>query len=130
MNDTDLVFQSYGRCCNRDEFFIDFYDHFMSSSEAIKQRFVNTDMAAQRHLLRNGVLQLILTARGMPDRKLRALGESHNRSNYNIQPEWYPLWLDALLKTVRRHDPEYTRDLERAWKEVLTPGINLIREAY
>lgn len=130
MNNTDLVFQSYGRCCNRDEFFVDFYDHFMSSSEAIKNRFVNTDMAAQRHLLRNGVLQLILTARGMPDRKLKALGESHNRSNYNIQPEWYSLWLDSLMKTVRRHDPEYTKDLEKAWKDVLTPGIDLIRGAY
>jgi len=130
MNNTDLVFQSYGRCCNRDEFFVDFYEYFMSSSEAIKQRFVNTDMAAQRHLLRNGVLQLILTARGMPDRKLKALGESHNRSNYNIQPEWYSLWLEALMKTVRRHDPQYTKELENAWKEVLTPGINLIRGAY
>lgn len=130
MNKTDLVFQSYGRCCNRDEFFVDFYEYFMSSSEEIKKRFVNTDMAAQRHLLRNGVLQLILTARGMSDRKLKALGESHSRTNYNIQPEWYSLWLDALMKTVRRHDPEYTKDLETAWKEVLTPGIELIRGAY
>lgn len=130
MTNTDQVFQSYGRCCKRDEFFSDFYTYFMSASEAIKQRFVNTDMAAQRHLLRSGVLQLILVARGMPDRKLRALGESHNRSNYNINPEWYSLWLDALMKTVRRHDPEYTADLESAWREVLTPGIDVIRGAY
>lgn len=130
MKDTDLVFQSYGRCCNSDQFFVDFYDHFMSSSDAIKKRFVNTDMPAQRHLLRNGVMQLILTARGMPDRKLRALGESHNRNHYNINPEWYSLWLDALMKTVRLHDPEYTPALDRAWRGVLTPGIDLIRGAY
>src|SRR5690554_828792 len=99
MNNADVVFQSYGRCCNSDEFFVDFYDHFMSSSDAIRDRFVKTDMAAQRHLLRSGILQLILVARGMPDRKLQALGESHNRSNYNIKPEWYAFWLDALLKT-------------------------------
>ncbi|MGO1693936.1 MAG: globin [Marinobacter sp.] len=130
MNNTDLVFQSYGRCCNRDEFFVDFYDHFMSSSEAIKNRFLDTDMSAQRHLLRHGILQLILTARGMPDRKLKALGESHNRANFNIKPEWYTLWLDALMKTVHLHDPEYTKQLGDAWREVLTPGIDLIRGAY
>lgn len=130
MNDTDLVFNSYGRCCSRDDFFIDFYDHFMSSSDAIKNRFAKTDMAAQRHLLRNGIMQLILTARGMPDRKLRALGESHNRSNYNIKPEWYSFWLDSLIKTVRAHDPEYTPELGQAWRKVLTPGIDLIRGAY
>src|SRR5690554_7236152 len=91
MTPTDLVFQSYGRCCRKDEFFVDFYDFFMSSSDAIRNRFVDTDMSAQRHLLRNGVMQIILVARGMSDRKLRDLGESHNRSNYNIKPEWYDL---------------------------------------
>ncbi|KXS53730.1 MAG: globin [Pseudomonadota bacterium] len=130
MNNTDLVFQSYGRCCRNDAFFIDFYDYFMSSSEVIKNRFINTDMAAQRHLLRNGIMQLILHARGMSDRKLRALGESHNRNHYDIKPEWYDLWLSSLLKTVRKHDPEHTQTLESAWVEVLTPGIQLIKGAY
>jgi len=130
MNNTDLVFQSYGRCCRNDAFFIDFYDYFMSSSEVIKNRFINTDMAAQRHLLRNGIMQLILHARGMSDRKLRALGESHNRNHYDIKPEWYDLWLSSLLKTVRKHDPEHTQTLESAWVEVLPPGIQLIKGAY
>lgn len=130
MNNTDLVFQSYGRCCKQDAFFVDFYNYFMSSSELIKNRFINTDMAAQRHLLRNGIMQLILYSRGMSDRKLRALGESHNRHQYDIKPEWYGLWLDSLMRTVRQHDPEYTPELEHAWRDVLEPGIELIRGAY
>lgn len=130
MNNTDLVFQSYGRCCRNDVFFVDFYDYFMSSSEVIKNRFAETDMAAQRHLLRSGIMQLILYSRGMSDRKLRALGESHSRAHYDIKPEWYSLWLDSLMKTVRKHDPEYSPELEKAWIEVLTPGIDLIRGAY
>ena len=113
MTSTDRVFQSYGRCCRKDDFFVDFYDFFMSSSDAIRNRFVDTDMAAQRHLLRNGVLQIIMVARGMSDRKLRDLGESHSRSNYNIKPEWYDLWEQSLLKTLRAHDPE--RTLERGY---------------
>ncbi|MBE03255.1 globin [Marinobacter lutaoensis] len=130
MNNTDLVFQSYGRCCRKEAFFEDFYHHFMASSDDIRALFRDTDMAAQRHLLRHGVMQLILYARGMSDRKLRALGESHSRRRYNIRPEWYALWLDALVKTVRAHDPDYTPELGAAWREVLMPGINLIRDAY
>ncbi|MFL1466845.1 globin [Marinobacter sp. DUT-3] len=130
MNNTDLVFQSYGRCCKDEQFFVDFYDHFMGSSDAIRNRFVNTDMAAQRHLLRNGIMQLILVARGMSDRKLRDLGESHSRHHYDISPEWYDLWLEALLRTVRMHDPEYTPELREAWEQVLKPGIEIIRGAY
>lgn len=130
MTNTDLVFQSYGRCCRKDDFFVDFYDNFMSSSDTIRNRFLKTDMEAQRHLLRNGIMQLILVARGMSDRKLRDLGESHNRHNYDIKPEWYGMWLDAVVKTVRQHDPEYTQSLGQAWREVLNPGIELIRGAY
>lgn len=130
MNNTDLVFQSYGRCCRNDNFFVDFYEFFMSSSDTIRKRFAKTDMEAQRHLLRSGITQLILFARGMSDRKLRALGESHNRHNFDIKPEWYTLWLDALLRAVRHHDPQYSPELDNAWREVLAPGVNLIRGAY
>lgn len=128
--DSDIVFQSYGRVCNKDRFFIDFYDHFMSSSNAIRAQFVGTDMKQQRHLLRNGIMQLVLHARGMPDTKLRALGKSHNRTGYNIKPEWYDLWLSALMRTLKEHDPLFSNDLEASWRLAIEPGVRLIKEAY
>ncbi|WP_160152242.1 globin [Microbulbifer sp. ALW1] len=128
--DSDVVFQSYGRCCNNEHFFIDFYDQFMGSSTEIRDLFVDTDMAAQRHLLRNGIMQLVLHARGMADTKLRALGCSHSRSGYNIRPEWYGLWLDALLATLRKYDPDFSEETALAWRRAIEPGIELIRRAY
>lgn len=128
--DTDRVFQSYGRCCKNELFFVDFYDRFMGSSPEIRAMFMDTDMKQQRHLLRNGIMQLILHARGMPDSKLRALGESHSRGGYNIRPDMYGTWLDALMDTVRKHDPEYSDTLASAWRRALQPGIELIRGAY
>lgn len=128
--DTDRVFQSYGRCCKEELFFADFYDRFMGSSTEIRAMFVDTDMKQQRHLLRNGIMQLILHARGMPDTKLRALGKSHSRGGYNIRPDMYGVWLDALLDTVRKHDPDYSEEVGVAWRRALQPGIELIRSAY
>lgn len=128
--DSDIVFQSYGRCCTNELFFVDFYDRFMSSSSEIQELFANTDMANQRHLLRNGIMQLILHARGMPATKLRALGDSHSRKGYNIRPQWYGLWLDALIDTVRKHDPEFSDATETSWRRAIQPGIDLIRNAY
>ncbi|GAA5526081.1 hypothetical protein Maes01_02675 [Microbulbifer aestuariivivens] len=127
---SDIVFQSYGRCCNNEQFFIDFYDRFMSSSDEVRALFVDTDMKQQRHLLRNGIMQLVLHSRGMPDTKLRALGESHSRRGYGIQPQWYSLWLQALIDTVRKHDPEFDENTEASWREAIGPGIELIRGAY
>lgn len=127
---SDIVFQSYGRCCNNEQFFVDFYDRFMGTSEEIRALFAETDMKQQRHLLRNGIMQLVLHARGMPDTKLRALGESHSRRGYRIQPQWYSLWLQALLDTIREHDPDFDSMVESSWREAIGPGIEVIRNAY
>ena len=62
--------------------------------------------------------------------KLRALGCSHSRKGYNIRPEWYGLWLDALLVTLRKYDPEFDDDTALAWRRAIEPGIELIRGAY
>ncbi|WP_157484886.1 globin domain-containing protein [Gilvimarinus polysaccharolyticus] len=130
MQDHDIVFQSYGRCCNSDSFFVDFYDNFMSSSDEIRALFVDTDMKQQRHLLRNGIMQLILHARGMPATKLEALGESHSRGGYNIKPHWYRDWLKALIATLKKHDREFDQNIEQAWVSALTPGIEIIKNSY
>lgn len=129
-NDADIVFQSYGRSCNNIIFFEDFYDIFMSKSQDVRDMFVNTNMEAQRALLRSGILWLVMRARGMPDTKIRALGESHSRSKMNINPSFYGLWLDALMETLYRHDPEFSPEMEKIWRRTLSPSIDLIKSMY
>jgi hemoglobin-like flavoprotein len=130
MNAADRVMQSYGRCCASSDFFDDFYQNFLASSPQIREKFANTDMTAQKQLLRQGILNLVLYARGMPDTKLRALGCSHARDALDIRPELYDLWLDSLLRTIRIHDRAWDEQTGVAWREVLTKGINLIKSYY
>lgn len=127
---TNCVMQSFGRCCASATFFDTFYKHFLASSPSIRDRFINTDMAAQKHLLRAGVLNLVLYARGMRDTKLRALGESHSRMSLDIKPELYDLWIESFLQAVREHDHEAGDKELTAWREVLSKGINLIKSLY
>lgn len=130
MNDTNRVMQSYGRCCASPRFFDDFYATFLASSPAIREKFVRTDMTAQKQLLRAGILNLVLFARGMPDTKLRALGKSHSREHLDIRPELYDLWIAALLKTISQHDPELEQQDLQAWRTVLNKGIDVIKAGY
>ena len=67
MSADNLVMQSYGRCCASANFFDDFYTRFLESSPEIRAKFATTDMTQQKHLLRHGILNLVLYARGMPD---------------------------------------------------------------
>ena len=62
-----------------------------------------------------------------PERKEQAsiaveeIGESHNRRGHDIRPELYELWLDALCESVKKHDSEYTGELESMWREAMRP---------
>lgn len=127
---TDRVMQSYGRCCKANDFFDDFYEHFLQSSEEVRSKFVNTNMTAQKTLLRQGIMNLVMVARGMPDTKLRQLGETHSARGFNIQPHLYDLWVHSLLTTIKKHDPDYTIDIKDAWVEVLNRGIAVIKSLY
>lgn len=87
-------------------------------------------MTQQKHLLRHGILNLVLHARGMPDTKLRALGESHSRHRMDIKPHLYDFWVDALMATVAVHDAAFDTNIGMAWREVLTKGIEVIQRHY
>jgi hemoglobin-like flavoprotein len=130
MKPSDLVMQSYGRCCASSSFFDDFYQHFLGSSSEIREKFTHTDMPAQKQLLRQGILNLVMYARGMPDTKLRALGETHSRNGFNIRPELYQLWVEALLKTIGEHDKLCDGTVREAWREVLNKGVDVIKAGY
>ncbi|MDP3845502.1 MAG: globin [Pseudomonas sp.] len=130
MNSADLVMQSYGRCCASHGFLDSFYLYFLASSPAVRAKFIDTDMPTQKQLLRHGILNLVMHARGMPDSKLRALGCSHARGGLDIQPELYQLWLDSLLQAVADHDQLCDNHTRQAWREVLNQGISVIKAQY
>lgn len=126
----DMAFQSYGRCIKSESFFEDFYSIFHGKSDVIRNMFTNTDMMQQRHLLRAGILWLLMHARGAPGNKLKHLATTHSRTGYNVSPALYGLWVDALMETIERHDPEYSKELDGYWRESLAPGIKIIQEGW
>lgn len=130
MSPADLVMQSYGRCCASSGFFDSFYQYFLASSPEIRDKFAHTNMPAQKLLLRQGILNLVMHARGMPDTKLRALGCSHARGALDIRPELYDLWLQALLQSIGEHDGQCDAATRQAWHEVLNKGISVIKAQY
>ena len=122
--------QSYGRCCRAEDFFDTFYRFFLASSPDVRAKFANTNMQAQQLLLRQGIMNIVLYARGMPDTKLKALGCSHSRKAMDIRPELYTLWTNSLLKTIREHDDEADGNTLSAWTEIINQGIAVILKEY
>ncbi|MFT7689264.1 MAG: hemoglobin-like flavoprotein [Candidatus Azotimanducaceae bacterium] len=112
-------------------FFSRFYEIFFSASEKIPEKFKNTDMSTQIHMLQKGMYQLITFYLTKADSdQLLAIAKSHDKENFNIEPELYDLWLASLLQTVKELDPEYHAELGLAWEIVMTPGILYLKYHY
>ena len=41
-----------------------------------------------------------------------------------ITPAMYAMWLDSLCEAVRRHDPEYSAELEQQWRVAMGSSID------
>jgi len=131
-NTLDDVMASFHRC-RKDQAFIDtFYDLFLNKSPEIADKFRNTDFNIQRLMLRESLLVMLCFNLGVTGTReeLVRMGRRHSRSQLDIRPELYDLWLDALCETIKLCDSEYSPGLEAAWRREMQAGINIFREEY
>lgn len=128
-----VVRPSFERCCqDSDQFFDSFYFLLCSREPRIGALFAQVDMKQQNQLIRSGVEHLLWFAEGSRKSKqeLQRLGKSHSRDGLRIDPPLYETWVDVVVECVREHDPEAAEPVEAAWREVLTPGIELMKSLY
>lgn len=130
--DYATVEASYDRCLENGEFFDTFYDTFLAKSEEIPPLFADTDFRKQKQMIRMSVRMLVRLGLGEEGTKLaiHKLGESHSRSQHNIRPELYELWLDSLCESIQKHDPQYTPELEKQWRDTMHAGIEMMVSMY
>ena len=125
--------RSLARLSSIHEFLDRFYERFLESSPKVREKFVDTDFIRQKRALRTSFHLMLLAAedgnRG-PERYLKDLAERHGREQLGIGAEYYDLWLDSLLATVRVCDPEFSPEVEQAWERVMMVGIDYMLSKY
>ncbi len=128
----DRVTESYGTCCSSPGFFDDFYAEFLANLGTANEKFVDADMDRQKELLREGVGFLVMYGKGgcIAASMLDRVGDTHAKKNLDIAPELYPIWINALLKSIEKHDSSYDAELRDTWKLVLGHGIERIQSHY
>ncbi len=130
--DYAAVEASYDRCLANGEFYDTFYDTFLAKSEEIPPLFAKTDFRRQKQMIRLSVRMLVRLGLGEPGTKvaIEKLGETHSRPQHNIRAELYTYWLDALCESIKKHDPEYTPELEQQWRDTMRAGIDMMIAMY
>ena len=124
---------SLSRCNQRAEFLERFYELFVASSPDIRKKFENTDFEVQKKVLRDSLFLMLSaagTTAGYAHVQLEKLAKRHSRDDLGIKPEWYALWLETLLETVREFDPDYSDEIDAAWRDSVKEGIELLAAGY
>jgi hemoglobin-like flavoprotein len=130
----DTFRASLNRCVATPVFLKDFYDLFIRSSEAVRDKFRDTDLERQARMVKDSLHLMAVAAQSGRDTiawgEMERLARRHSRADRDVPPELYDLWLDCLLQAVRKHDPEGSPAVESAWREALAPGIAYMKSLY
>jgi hemoglobin-like flavoprotein len=128
----DQFLSSLERCEQSPGFLLRFYDRFMDSSDLIREKFRFTDFQRQVRMLAASLRACALAISG--DREalvtLNELAVSHDRYHHDAKPEWYDLWLDALVLAAAEFDPEWSNELDHVWHHELGYVIEHMRSRY
>lgn len=130
----DAFRASLSRCLARPDFLRHFYEIFVESSPEVREKFKNTDFPRQTRVLADSLYMMAVAAQLERNAEAWAemdrLASRHDRTGLDIRPGLYDLWLDCLLRAVARNDPEYSREIEAAWRETLAVGIEYLRSRH
>ncbi len=123
----ETAHKSYDRCCKSPDFFNEFYALFLGKNPAIPPLFADTDFERQNQLLRHAIGLLMLYYRRRESALLRRIAHRHGPDDLQVQGDLYPVWVDCLIESVKRHDTEFGPEVERAWRTVIAPGVAFVR---
>jgi hemoglobin-like flavoprotein len=129
------VFQaSLKRCLATPDFLHAFYEMFMASGEEVRQKFRATEFPRQTRVLADSLYIMAVAAESMDNavawKELDRLAAQHSRTGLDIDPKHYDSWLECLVAAAGKHDPEFTPEVEQAWRQSLAPGIQHLRSGY
>jgi len=105
----------------------------MGASDDIRAKFEHTDFERQKKVLSDSLFLMLTAAgasRGFARVELEKLAKRHSREELDIKPEWYAIWLDNLMKTVSEFDPEYSDDVDAAWRASIKDSVDLLIAGY
>lgn len=131
MRDIDVVLASFARCCAQPNFLDVFFKELMKSGE-VRTLLKHVSEPKQKKVLRLGICYIIMFVDGWSVGKfaMEYLAGTHGHRGMNINPNLYMLWVDALMFSVAKHDPEFTSESNQAWRMVISKGITKLKSEY
>lgn len=127
-----LYNDSLERCSEDPAFLRRFYQLFAASSPEVAEKFARTNFRRLVDLLKASLYMMMLVSWESPEENphLVRIADVHSRKGWDIRPRLYDLWLECLVVAAKEFDPEFDERIERAWRQLLAPGIAFMKSRY
>jgi len=104
-----------------------FYNNLFFLNPDIKDYFKEVDMDHQSKALIDGLR--FLTEYSVKDNanahtQIARLSEVHSHKGLDVHPKLYYYWIEALIMTMKKEDPDWYDDMEYYWREVIFVPIS------
>lgn len=129
-NDVEIAEASYRRCADIPGFYTTFYERLLAIDPRVPEKFAGTDFERQHRLLRHGLGLLLIYAKRPNAALIDRIALRHSRADVDVPPDLYPGFLTALEEALEGHDPGFSPDVARAWRNALAPGIAYMQSRY
>ena len=135
MNYENIFNDSYARVLKVEikgkDFFDVFYDKFIGSSPAIKEKFKNTKLEKQKQKVKKSFYHLIqFFVTKNVSTYMENIAQVHSKSRMDIEPYLYEFFAQSLIDTIKEFDTEFCNEVELSWRMVLSSGITYMKFQY
>ena len=128
-----IVKDSYLRSIKDADFASSFYQNLFFLKPKIKEYFAHTDFAHQDKALLHGLeffMGFLDHSNENARKQVLRLSHSHSAHNLKIHPHDYYYWIEALVMTLKSHDPFWHKDMEYYWREVIFYPVSFMISQY
>jgi hemoglobin-like flavoprotein len=128
-----IVRDSFLRARKNAAFASDFYRNLFFLKPKIKDYFIKTDFEHQDKALLRGLefmMGFLDHSNTNARQQVIRISHTHAHKNMNVHPHDYYYWIEALVLTVKSHDPLWQKDYEYYWRETISYPITFIISQY
>jgi|APSaa5957512535_1039671.scaffolds.fasta_scaffold244664_1 hemoglobin-like flavoprotein len=111
-----------------EQFFEYFYQHFLGSSQEVRDAFRGTDISKQAGMLKRSLFFSVGFISSQESSEfMEKIGRAHSRKEHDIAAPLYELWMTSMVAAVEKYDPECSESVKLAWCLALAPAVSYMK---
>lgn len=109
-------------------FYKRFFHKLYDADSHIANLFANTGIDRCIKMLIQSMSQMLYYASTKhPNKQIKNIANMHGQEGLSLTSNYYDIWLECMIETIRETDPQFNEDIETAWRCMMLPGVTYLK---